>query len=281
MEKGGAAAIGGKAGETSARVAAFFDLDGTLMPGPSLERRFFRLLRDRREIPLGNYFLWLREALKLLPHGMSRAAQGNRVYLAGVKSFEESSTGNPSDSSGREGGHQDGGQASELPKHNRRSPVPRFFEEGVERVACHAMLGHRIVIVSGTLEPLANAAARALEAEIAARGFAARIRTCATRLRETNGKWTGEILGEPMLGEAKARAVCALAEEMRLALPQCWAYGDSAEDRWMLLAVGNPVAMNPAFRLRRIARKRGWPIWRTSDRLQQMQNRVLRREPCV
>ena len=270
MEKGGAAAIGGKAGETSARVAAFFDLDGTLMPGPSLERRFFRLLRDRREIPLGNYFLWLREALKLLPHGMSRAAQGNRVYLAGVKSFEESSTGNPSDSSGREGGHQDGGQASELPKHNRRSPVPRFFEEGVERVACHAMLGHRIVIVSGTLEPLANAAARALEAEIAARGFAARIRTCATRLRETNGKWTGEILGEPMLGEAKARAVCALAEEMRLALPQCWAYGDSAEDRWMLLAVGNPVAMNPAFRLRRIARKRGWPIWRTSDRLQQM-----------
>lgn len=270
-----------KAEETSARVAAFFDLDGTLMPWPSLERRFFRLLRDRREIPLENYVLWLREALKLLPHGMSRVAQGNRMYLAGVKTFEESSTGNRSGSSGHEGGHQDGGQASEPPKHNPRSPVPRFLEEGVERVACHAMLGHRIVIVSGTLEPLANAAARSLEAEISARGFAARIRTCATRLRETNGKWTGEILGEPMLGEAKARAVCALAEEMQLALPQCWAYGDSSEDRWMLAAVGNPVAMNPAFALRRIAQKRGWPIWRTADRLQKMQNRVSRAEPCA
>ena len=277
MEKGGAAR-GGKAEETSARVAAFFDLDGTLMPWPSLERRFIRMLRDRGEIPLKNYFLWLREALKLLPHGMSRIAQGNRMYLAGVKSFDESSTGNPSDSSGRESGHPDGGQAS---KHNPRAPVLRFFEEGVERVACHAMLGHRIVIVSGTLEPLANAAARSLEAEIAARGFAARIRTCATRLRETNGTWTGEILGEPMLGEAKARMVWALAEEMRLALPQCWAYGDSAEDRWMLAAVGNPVAMNPAFPLARIARKRGWPIWRTADRLQKMQNRVPQTEPCA
>lgn len=280
MEKGGAA-MGGKAEGTSARVAAFFDLDGTLMPWPSLERRFFRLLRDRREIPLENYVLWLREALKLLPHGMSRVAQGNRMYLAGVKTFEESSTGNRSGSSGREGGHQDGGQASEPPKHNPRSPVPHFLEEGVERVACHAMLGHRIVIVSGTLEPLANAAARSLEAEISARGFAARIRTCATRLRETSGKWTGEILGEPMLGEAKARAVCALAEEMQLALPQCWAYGDSSEDRWMLAAVGNPVAMNPGFALRRIAQKRGWPIWRTADRLQKMQNRVSRPEPCA
>ena len=266
---------------TSARVAAFFDLDGTLMPLPSLERRFLRMLRDRREIPLENYFLWLREALKLLPHGISRLAQGNRMYLAGVASFDESSTGNRGDSSGRESGHLDEGLASEPPKHNPRSPVPRFFEQGVERVTCHAMLGHRVVIVSGTLEPLGNAAARALEAEVAARGFAVRIRTCATRLRETNGKWTGEILGEPMCGEAKARVVAALAEEMGLDLSQCWAYGDSSEDRWMLAAVGNPVAMNPAFPLRRIARKRGWPIWRTSDRLQKMQNRMPQAEPCA
>jgi phosphoserine phosphatase len=141
------------------------------------------------------------------------------------------------------------------------------------------MLGHRVVIMSGTLEPLGNAAACALEAEIAARGFAVKIRTCATRLRETNGKWTGEILGEPIWGEAKARVVSALAEEMGLDLSQCWAYGNSSEDRWMLAAVGNPVAMNPAFPLARIARKRGWPILRTSDRLEKLQNRRPQAEP--
>src|SRR5205823_9438193 len=67
-----------------------------------------------------------------------------------------------------------------------------------------------------------------------------------TTLFRSSGKWTGKILGEPILGEAKARAVCALAGEMHLDLSQCWAYGDSAQDRWMLLAVGRPVAMNPA-----------------------------------
>ena len=38
------------------RIAAFFDLDGTLIPWPSLEQRFFRMLSCRREIPLQSYF---------------------------------------------------------------------------------------------------------------------------------------------------------------------------------------------------------------------------------
>lgn len=262
----------------STEVAAFFDLDGTLMPWPSLERRFYRLLRARREIPLKNWFLWLGEARKCLPGGMDAVAQANKMYLSGVKNFEESSTGNPTV---RESGHQDGGQASKPPKHDPRSPVPRFFEDGVERVTCHAMLGHTVVIVSGTLEPLAKAAARALEAEIAARGFSRRIRACATRLKERNGRWTGEILGEPIVGEAKARVLEALAEELHLDLSQCWAYGNSAEDRSMLAAVGNPVAMNPTFALRRIARKRGWPILRTTHRVQMTQNLLPQAERCA
>ena len=265
----------------STQIAAFFDLDGTLMPRPSLERRFYRMLRARREIPMTNWFLWFGEALKCLPRGMHAVAEANKMYLRGVENFDERSTGNPIDSTVRESGHQDEGQASKPPRHNPRSPVPRFFEDGVERVTCHAMLGHTVVIVSGTLEPLAETAARALEAEIAARGFARSIRACATRLKEMNGRWTGEILGEPIVGEAKARVLGALAREMHLDLSQCWAYGDSAEDRWMLAEVGNPVVMNPTFELRRIARKRGWPIWRTTDRVQMTQNLLPQAERCA
>src|SRR5260370_13499398 len=44
---------------TSGRVAAFFDLDGTLLARPSLERRFFSGLRYQRAIPVENYFLLL------------------------------------------------------------------------------------------------------------------------------------------------------------------------------------------------------------------------------
>src|SRR5947208_13652124 len=61
--------------DKSARIAAFFDLDGTLMPLPSLERRFFRMLRKRHEIPLKNYFLWLGEALQLLPRSEEHTSE--------------------------------------------------------------------------------------------------------------------------------------------------------------------------------------------------------------
>ena len=64
-------------------VAAFFDLDGTLMPLPSMEQRFFRILRYRGEIPLKNYFLWLREAVGLLPRGISAMTHANKMYQIG------------------------------------------------------------------------------------------------------------------------------------------------------------------------------------------------------
>ncbi|HEY6944192.1 MAG TPA: haloacid dehalogenase-like hydrolase [Candidatus Acidoferrum sp.] len=250
----------------SARVAAFFDLDGSLLPLPSLEQRFFRMLRYHGEIPLKNYFLWLRETMKLFPRDITAATHANKMYLQGVQSFDGSDPENRGDSSAHQSGHQDEGQASAPPRRAPRWPVPHFFEEGVEKVECHAMLGHAIVIVSGTLFPLANAAARAMEAELAARGFATKIRVCATSLEETGGSWTGRILGEAMFGEAKARALRALAGEMQFELARCWAYGDSAKDRWMLEAVGRPVVVNPTWKLARIARKRDWPVLRWTEK---------------
>src|SRR5882762_7125678 len=71
--------------ERSGRVAAFFDLDGTLVALPSLERRLFRTLRYRREIRAKNYFLWLVEALRLMPRGINAILQGNKMYLRGVQ----------------------------------------------------------------------------------------------------------------------------------------------------------------------------------------------------
>lgn len=257
----------------SARVAAFFDLDGTLMPLRSLEQRFFRALRYRREIPLKNYFLWLREALKLLPSGIRAVTHANKMYLKNVPGLNDRDAGARTDSSEHSRGQQEEGQASNhFPRGARRNPrwpVPHFFEDGVERVLWHAAQGHAIVIVSGTLEPLASVAAQVLEVELTSRGMARRIRICATKLEERDGRWTGRILGEAMFGKAKARAVLGLAQEMNLNLSQSWAYGDSAEDRWMLAAVGNPAAVNPTPKLARIARKQGWPVLRTTNRVQQ------------
>jgi len=257
--------------DASGGVAAFLDLDGTLVAPPSLERRLFRLLRYRRAIPAKNYFLWLKEAMRLMPHGINAILQANKMYLRGVQIIDERGEGDGSVSSWHKDGHQAGGQASAPPRRNPRLPVPTFFAQAIERVSWHAKQGHEIVLLSGTLEPLAREAAGTVEAKLAARGIAVTIRAIATRLEERDGRWTGRVLGEAMFGEAKARAAKRLAEEMRLDLRRCYAYGDSLNDRWLMEVVGRPAAVNPSKDLVRIARTRGWPIlsWKEKENLTQ------------
>lgn len=265
--------------ERSHRVAAFFDLDGTLVALPSLEGRFFRILRYRREISARSYFLWLREALRLMPRGMDTALHANKMYLRGVQILDERSERDGEVCSWHKAGHQARGQASAPPRSNPRLPVPRFFGQAIERVAWHARQGHEIVFLSGTLEPLARTAARVLEAELAVRGITVKIRVLATRLEERDGKWTGRILGEAMFGEAKARAAKQLAEGMRLDLERCYAYGDSAKDKALLAATGNPTAVNPSPKLARIARTRGWALLRWNKEKELTQRTLSSQRP--
>jgi HAD superfamily hydrolase (TIGR01490 family) len=240
-----------KRDQRGARVAAFFDLDGTLIGGPSLERRFFAQLRDRRAIPLRNYFLWLARTALLAPRGMQMMRHANKMYLSGVHT-------------GGDGSWSDRGQPARPDPGQARMGVPRFFRDAVEWTAWHAEQGHAIVLVSGTLAPLAQEMALALVVRLAVRGIAASVAVCATQLEQWEGRWTGRILGDAMFGEAKARAVVQLARCKGYDLAKCYAYGDSRSDRWMLESVGHAAAVNPSWRMERLARRRGWSVlnWR-------------------
>jgi HAD superfamily hydrolase (TIGR01490 family) len=214
--------------------AAFFDVDGTLTEMPSLERRYFRALRREGKVSLRNGIAWLAEVARLAPNGLTCALQGNKAYLRAIRST----------------GLRANRVASDAP----------FFPEGVERVARHAASGERIVLVTGTLEFLAEEIANRLRVELAKRNLAAGIHICATRIEEKEGRWSGRILGRPMFGEAKAIAVWWYAQKWKLNLTECSAYGDSALDEWMLASVGKPVAVNPDPGLRGTARQRSWEI---------------------
>jgi len=229
--------------EHGRNIAAFFDLDGTLVALPSLERRFFLMLQYRRAIAAKNYWRWLIEAVRLLPHGLSAVLDRNKMYLQGI--------------------------ATERLGEGGLKPAFTFIGDALRRAAWHARQGHAIVIVSGTLEPLAKLAAEAIEGKLLGRGVLPVIRVRATRLEEMDGRWTGRVLGEPMFGEAKARAAKRLAEEMRLDLGRCYSYGDSLNDRWLMEAVGRPVAVNPSNDLATVARRHGWPVenWEGEENL--------------
>jgi HAD superfamily hydrolase (TIGR01490 family) len=225
-------------------IAAFFDVDGTLVAKPSLERRFWQALQSGGRIPLKNYVAWLRETFRLLPRGTAWAMQANKMHLRGLGMNE---TGGPLS-----------GSISLAPGVLYKTPC--FFSEAIERVHWHARRGHRIVLVSGTLEPLAVRMAAGLSEELRVLGCEAPVHICATRLEAAHDRWTGRVSGEPMFGEEKGRAVRQLAKSWSLELSDCYAYGDSKQDRWLLAATGHACAVNPSRGLQRVARLYGWPV---------------------
>lgn len=216
-----------------ARIAAFFDLDGTLLRAPSLERRLFNELRHNHKIPLANYLRWAAESLRLLPHGLLAIQHRNKRYLTDI----------PSDLV------------------FRYMDSISFFGEGITRIAWHVRQAHKIILFSGTLEPLGHLAATALACELESRGLELHPLLCATRLKEHRGQWTGQLDGPALYGPAKAHAVEALAKRESLDLRQSHAYANSLLDRYFLFTVGHPHAVNPGRELAAIANQRNWPIW--------------------
>jgi phosphoserine phosphatase len=214
------------------RIAAFFDIDGTLMPEPSLEKRLFLGLHSSGAIPPWNYLAWFGQSIRLLPQGIAAVRCANKHYLRGIsadKVFEVMGT-------------------------------LSFYEEAVDRAAWHARQGHLIVLVSGTLEVLAQIAATALECELEVRGVQTSVLIRATRLVEVRGSWTGRVADRMMQGEEKSRAVEQLMQKRQMNPACCFAYGNNLMDRAMLSAVGRPQVVNPGRDMAAHANRFDWTI---------------------
>lgn len=218
-------------------VGAFFDLDGTLLDGPSLEWRFIWYLLAQREIAPRNASRWLAYALSKAVKGSRDAIWGNKFYLSRL----------------RESLAADWDKSLET----RKNALPglKFSTAALETIQWHLARQHRVFVVSGTPEPLAWVAKRRIGLDIG---------ICATQLEVSMGRWTGKLVGPHMTGLAKARAVHSLAEQHGLALSRSYAYGNSIFDAPMLEAVANPRAVNASPGLVHFARSRGWQmcVWR-------------------
>jgi len=257
------------AAESKPPIAAFFDLDGTLLPLPSLERRFATELRLRGAIPPTSYFRWLAKSMRLLPRGISAVAQTNKMYLHNLSAKENALAIGSTDTlvyaePPSAGVNVNQTTAASAPATRRRFPA--FFSDAIDRIVWHVESGHGIVLVTGTLAELASQAALALLLRLAARGITTSLAVCATQLEQANDRWTGRVTGEVIFGEAKLRAVERIAAEHHFDLAHCYAYGDSANDRWMLGAVGRPTTVNPEQELERIARLHNWPVLRWREK---------------
>ncbi|HYQ73953.1 HAD-IB family hydrolase [Cellulomonas sp.] len=114
----------------------------------------------------------------------------------------------------------------------------------------HLRTGHEVWLVTATPVEIADIIARRLGATGA----------LGTIAEHKDGFYTGRLVGDLLHGRAKAEAVRALAEREGLDLERSFAYGDSTNDVPILSEVGFPCAINPDGRLRKHAAEVGWPM---------------------
>jgi HAD superfamily hydrolase (TIGR01490 family) len=126
---------------------------------------------------------------------------------------------------------------------------PLVYEEPLHLLEQHRERGECCYIVSATLQEIVDHIATDL-------GFDGAVgSTCEI----VDGTYTGKSL-RGVHGEGKVIALHELAAAHELDLAASTAYSDSHTDVPFLEAVGHPVAVNPDRKLRRIARRRNWPV---------------------
>ena len=238
--------------------AAFFDMDGTLLPPPSLERQFLRFLSWRKELHLAQRARWAGRFLRSVWSDPLAATHGNKGLYAGVR---VSCLDSWITLVRRHGFASIEHNSASFESTQHISASFPFFPLGLNCLAWHAAQRHRIFLITGTLRPVAHAVADALAKVLSHRlGFEVPLSDVATELEIRDGRFTGHVVGAAVCGPQKARALEELAARHGLDFASSFAYANSFADRWMLSRVGHPVAVNPSLLLRLLARRRGWPV---------------------
>jgi HAD superfamily hydrolase (TIGR01490 family) len=127
---------------------------------------------------------------------------------------------------------------------------PIVYEEALDRIRSHQRWGHRVFIVSASPEEVVAPIAQLLGVDEA----------IATRAElDEHGRYSGRT-ERYVYADEKVVAMREVAERDGIDLEHSWAYSDSATDIPMLAAVGHAVAVNPDRELARAARQHGWLV---------------------
>ncbi|UVE96529.1 HAD family phosphatase [Dietzia sp. B32] len=220
--------------EPDPQVAAFFDVDNTLIQGASIILLARGLAKHR--------FFTARDVAGL---AWSQA----KFRISGEENADDVAAGRDKALS-----FVAGRTVAELTELSEEvvdtSMLDRVWPGTRSLVQMHLDAGQQVWLVTATPVMLARVIATRL-------GLSGALGTVA---EEEYGVYTGRLVGDILHGPGKAHAISRLAEAEGFDLSRCYAYSDSFNDMPMLTLVGNPVAINPDSKLRKYASENGWDV---------------------
>lgn len=213
------------------KVAAYFDLDGTLLNASS-EKTLTGFLARRRpwRIPHATIAWTLGATFGLLTGKAPYDALRNRGHLslASWRILEQYS--------------------EEIATTHLKDKVS---SGAWERLDWHRKQGHRLVLVTATVAPMAEAMARVLGMD--------EVYGCGPENRI--GMLSGSERGWSVpRRKGKVTIVEQDAEKHGHDLSQCFGYGNTHADSWFMRICGHAIAVNPESSLEQFAKKNNWEI---------------------
>jgi len=218
-----------RSGKGGPQVAAFFDLDRTLLAG-------FSALAFFRERLLSG---------RMSPRELIESVAAATSFSVGKIGFSGLVTGAVAAFRGlSEAALMEQGEII-----FEKQLAGQIYPESRELVRAHQDMGHTVAIVSSALPYQVEPVARALGIEHA----------LCTRLEVRDGAFTGRVVRPTCYGEGKAFYARELAQTAGCDLAQSYFYSDSYEDLPLFEIVGNPRPLNPDRTLSETAQARNWP----------------------
>jgi len=201
------------------RIAAFFDIDGTISREGLISEMFKKMIKyelidnskwdnevepafTRWDKRVGDYDIYLQKMVDIYTETVKNTSAFHIAYIA-KKVIEQKGE--------------------------------RVYTYSRERIRWHKKQGHIVIAISGSPIELVSEVSRMYGMDDY-RGTIYQV--------GKNGSYNGEII--PMWdSQSKRKAVLEMAEKHNIDLSQSYAYGDTNGDYSMLQLVGNPVAVNP------------------------------------
>jgi HAD superfamily hydrolase (TIGR01490 family) len=133
-----------------------------------------------------------------------------------------------------------------------------YIREHLSTTAMQVVERHR---QAGDFVAIVTTATRYL-AEPIARAFGIDQWLCSELEVDASGQLTGRLGSELCYGVGKVARVRLLLARLGARFDDVSFYSDSITDLPLLELAEHPVVINPDYRLRRVARRRGWPVER-------------------
>lgn len=230
---------------------AVFDVDGTLIPGISMEREFLRYLLAGRLLPAANLVRFVAKGVTgVLAHGWEEAAKVNKSYLKGLR-------------------------VSEIDEHAdacfRKRIAPAISRAGLLNAESLRGKGYRILIISGAPAFLMHHLKPIMRPDS----------VICTELEVSGNRYTGDVIGRHPFGLRKRAILEDVRQDLDIDFSESVVFANHHSDVHHMKLFGRPVAVNPTRKLRKVAAASGWEIaaWAPAGRSGFRSGRLSHRPP--